>query len=276
MTSLIKAAIWITGIYVAWGAFLFASQRQMLFPRGAAMTLDRPPVPEREMARMWVDAGGRRVEAWFIPPEKASGPAPVALLAHGNAESIDTMAVEFLPLRRMGVGLLLVEYPGYGRSEGRPSQALIRQVATAAIDLVASRPDVDGRRWVYIGRSLGGGVVCDLARERPPAAMILISTFTSVRSFARRYLLPGFLVMDPFDNLATVAAAAAPVLIVHGRHDDLIPYAHGRRLHAAAANGTMVTYDCGHNDCPPDGDRFWSDIRGFLSGAGVIPPGGGG
>jgi fermentation-respiration switch protein FrsA (DUF1100 family) len=273
MFGMMKTFLWIVGIYIAYGALLFVLQRQMLFPRGAAVTLDRPPVAEETLERVWFTVGGDRVEAWFIPPENAAGPAPVAMLAHGNAEAIDTMAIEFMPLRRLGVGMLLVEYPGYGRSGGSPSQAAIRTVMLAARDLFEKRPDVDARRWVYIGRSLGGGVICDLSRHRPPAAMVLMSTFTSVRSFARRYLMPGFLVRDPFDSLDALSSYNGPLLIIHGRHDEIIPYGHGRRLHEAVPGSRMISYDCGHNDCPPDETRFWSDIAAFLTASGIIDGG---
>ena len=270
MTGLIRIALLIAGIYLGFGILLFVFQRQMLFPRDAAVTLAATPVSEDALERMWIDAGGQRVEAWFIPPENASGPAPVALLAHGNAETIDTMAIEFLPLRRWGIGLLLVEYPGYGRSGGQPSQELIAQVLATACDLVAGRADVDSRRWVYIGRSLGGGAVCDLARRRPPAAMVLISTFTSVTAFAHRYLMPGVLVRDPFDNLSALAAHTGPVLIIHGDRDEIIPYRHALKLHAAATGSRLITYACGHNDCPPDPARFWTDLTGFLASTGIL------
>lgn len=270
MASLINIVAWVLGIYMIYGTLLFVFQRQMLFPSGAAVTLDSAPVSEKDLERIWLNVEGQRVECWYIRPENAIGPSPVALLAHGNAETIDTLAIEFLPLRRWGMGLLMVEYPGYGRSGGRPSQARIRTVTLAARDLLENRPDVDSRRWVYIGRSLGGGVVCDLARRRPPAAMVLISTFTGVRAFAWRYLMPGFLVQDPFDNLVALAAYDGPVLIIHGRHDEIIPYRHGQQLHAAAANSRLITYDCAHNDCPPDQARYWSDLGQFLIAAGVV------
>ncbi|MFH1982045.1 MAG: alpha/beta hydrolase [Pseudomonadota bacterium] len=270
MTGLVKIAFLIAAIYLGFGMLLFAFQRVMLFPRDAAVTLAAAPVPEGALERMWINVAGQRVEAWFIPPETASGPAPIALLAHGNAETIDTMALEFLPLRQLGMALLLVEYPGYGRSGGRPSQASIGTVLKTACDLVAGRPDVDSRRWVYIGRSLGGGAVCDLAVRRPPAAMVLISTFTSVKSFARRYLMPGLLVRDPFDNLTALRTYPGPALIIHGSRDELIDYRHAQKLHAAATGSRLITYDCGHNDCPPDPARFWSDLTGFLTEAGIV------
>ena len=86
----------------------------------------------------------------------------------------------------------------------------------------------------------------------------------------KKFLVPPFLVRDPFDNLSAVANYSAPVLILHGKHDKIIPFCHGTTLHEAANIGKMIAYDAGHNDCPPDWDAFWHDIESFLEGAGII------
>ena len=101
---------------------------------------------------------------------------------------------------------------------------------TRAYDKLAARPDVDPARIVFFGRSLGGGAVCDLAAKRPAAALILMSCFTSVRSFAIRYLAPSFLIRDPFDNLAVVRDFSGPVLVIHGDADTIVPFQFGQRL----------------------------------------------
>ena len=144
-----------------------------------------------------------------------------------------------------------------------PSQESISETFTRAYDKLAARPDVDPARIVFFGRSLGGGAVCDLAAKRPAAALILMSCFTSVRSFAIRYLAPSFLIRDPFDNLAVVRDYSGPVLVIHGRFDEIIPFGHGKALHEAARNGKMIAYDAGHNDCPPDWAVFWRDAERF-------------
>ena len=100
--------------------------------------------------------------------------------------------------------------------------------------------------------------------------MILMSTFTSAKSFARNFLVPSFLVRDPFDNLSVVKDYPGPLLIIHGKHDTIIPYSHGKALHAAAKRGEIITYNAGHNDCPPDWRVFWKDVEGFLRKKGII------
>jgi fermentation-respiration switch protein FrsA (DUF1100 family) len=97
-----------------------------------------------------------------------------------------------------------------------------------------------------------------------------MSMFTDARCFAKRYLAPSFLVRDPFDNLSVVKNYPAPVLIIHGRHDPVIPYSHGIALHKAAKQGQLIAYEAGHNDCPPDWKVFWQQIQSFLGGNKII------
>lgn len=270
---MIAIASWTAMIYAAYCGILFFMQRQVLFPRD----LIGPPPEVRtdfpSMERVWLDLPGGRSESWYLPPQRrnAAGPAPAAIFAHGNGELIDFWPEAFRPLTRMGVGVMLVEYPGYGRSEGTPSQDSIVRAFVAAYDWLIARPDVDGDRVVLFGRSLGGGAVCQLATRRPSAAMILTSTFTSARWFTRRYLVPGFLMRDPFDNLAAIRNYESPLLVAHGRRDGVIPYRHAQILAEAAPRATLLSYDAGHNDFPPNWPEFWGEVAAFLRRADVLP-----
>jgi hypothetical protein len=198
------------------------------------------------------------------------------IFAHGNAELIDYWTEELSPYREMGVSVFLPEYRGYGRSAGSPSEQAIRSDYLAFHELLLARPEVDPSRVVYHGRSLGGGAVCSLASERPPAAMILQSTFESVPAVAARWLVPSFLILDPFDNLSVVQDLDAKLLVFHGRADATIPFDHGRTLANAARDGRLVAYDgVGHNDCPPRErmDHYWGEIESFLEEAEILATG---
>lgn len=250
-------------------ALLWQMQRHVLFPapsgRGAELDL-----AARGGERLWLDAGGARVEAWYLPAREGS-PAggPLILYTHGNGELIDDWLDAFDVPRDWGASVLLVEYPGYGRSTGVPSEASIGRTMLAAYDQVRTRPGVDPARILGYGRSLGGGAICTLARERALSALVLESTFASVRSIAAGFGLPALLVRDPFDNLAIVAAFPGPVLLVHGERDTMIPVAHARELEAAAKRARLVVQPgCGHNDCP----RPWSELRAFLLENGLLSP----
>lgn len=239
-------------------------QRSMLFPAPLVAAGSGPPA---DVERVWLEVGGHRVEAWYLAPP-AAGPVPVVISTHGNGEVIDLWVEDFRRVRDAGVGVLLLEYPGYGRSGGRPSERSITATAIAAWDWLAARPEVDAGRIVGWGRSLGGGAVCALAAERSLAALVLESSFTSVRDMARRMGVVGPLVLDPFDNLHQVSRFDGPVLVLHGRRDGVIPFEHGQRLAAAARSARMVEMDCGHNDCPFP----WSEVRAFLAAEGVLSP----
>jgi hypothetical protein len=123
------------------------------------------------------------------------------------------------------------------------------------------RPDVDPARIVSYGRSLGGGVAARLATRRQVAALVLESSFTSLRSFARGFFAPGFLVRDPFDNLTELSRYRGPLLVLHGERDEVAPFAHGRALAAAVPGAVFVPMRCGHNDC----ERPWPDVLRFLA-----------
>jgi pimeloyl-ACP methyl ester carboxylesterase len=270
MTLLIKTVSGALFLYMAYCGFLFLIQRHLLFPR---YLIEAPSHIENisNIERIWVNTSFGRVEALFLPPmPDTAKPAPAIIFAHGNGELIDFWPHEFKPFNRLGIGVLLVEYPGYGRSDGTPSQRSIKETFIAAYDALSSREDVDSSRMILFGRSVGGGAVCMLAKDRPSAALILMSTFISVRSFASKYLAPGFLVRDPFDNLAAVKAYPAPVLVIHGKFDDIIPYGHGTVLYHAAQHGKMIPYDSGHNDCPPNWDIFYQDVASFLHDSGIL------
>jgi pimeloyl-ACP methyl ester carboxylesterase len=264
-----SSAIILAILLVLAGGYCFlacAMQRQMLFP---APSFTGGDAFERAAGaeRVWLDTDGARTEAWYLPPlQAAPGPAPLVVFAHGNGELIDDWAEAFEPPRRWGAAVLLVEYPGYGRSTGSPSQASIAATLASAFDRMTARAEIDPSRIIAYGRSLGGGAVCALARERRVAALVLESTFTSGRRLARGFGLPGFLVRDPFDNLETLRAYPGPVLIVHGEHDEIIPARHAAELHAAARRSRLELAPCGHNDCL----RPWPLVREFLLENGLI------
>jgi hypothetical protein len=254
--------------YVAWAALVWIFQRELLFPR-RGLPQAESMVEALGGERWWLELPDGRVEAWFLPAP-TEGPAPAVIFAHGNAELIDHLAPLVTSLRTRGASLLLVEYPGYGRSEGSPTQGSIEAAFEAAHARLVARDDVDDSRLAYFGRSLGSGAVCRLAAAHPPAALVLQSPFTSVRSFASGFLLPGFLVRDPFDNLAVVSTLDAPVLVAHGTRDRVVPVAHGRAVAEAARDGRLSERPAGHNDMPPDPTAYWAEVAAFLTEAGVL------
>lgn len=259
-------------LYIFYCAVLFFAQRRVIFPRHLVRTPPADATDTSGVERIWLTSHAGRTESWLLPPETGASAAPAVIVAHGNAELIDHWVGEMAALRRLGIAVLLVEYPGYGRSEGSPTQASITEAFVAAYDLLAARVDVDADRIVFLGRSLGGGVVCALAAERQPAALVLISTFKSVNAMAaEKFLVPPFLAWDPFNSLKTMRNYPGPVLIAHGTRDNLIPYSHGVALREASGRGRLISYEAGHNNCPPDWPAFWTEVERFLREEGILP-----
>ncbi|HET9864874.1 MAG TPA: alpha/beta hydrolase [Steroidobacteraceae bacterium] len=213
---------------------------------------------------LWFDIEGSRVEAWLLPAA-VDGPAPLLIYAHGNGELIDFWAKPFAALRAAGIHVLLVEFPGYGRSEGRPSERSITATLLAAYDRAVRDPRVDAGRIVGYGRSMGGGAIGQLAARRPLAALILESTFSSLRDMVRAHRVPDWLIPNRFDTRAVLGNYPGPVLLIHGRRDEIIPATHAQALATAAPRAALHLLPCGHNDCP----RQWELILGFLAANGV-------
>jgi len=274
MRLMIRILLTAAGLYLAYTGLVFFLQRSMIFPRGVIPPFTDPVRPQGTEV-FSIHTGEETIEAWFIPADAAfPGPCPAVIFAHGNAELIDFWPEYLKPLSRNGIHLLLVEYPGYGRSTGRPSEKSIQRAFTAAYDQLVVNNTVDPGRIILFGRSIGGGAICSLAKARPSAGLILLSTFTSIRSFAPRYGLFPFMIRDPMDNIGVLMEYSRSVLILHGKHDELIPFHHAEALVSASRNARLIAYDCGHNDCPPDWNGFWKDVFAFLRENGMIQPSG--
>lgn len=213
---------------------------------------------------IWLEVDDHRVEAWLLPATTTDR-APVLMYTHGNGELIDFWAGEFEQIRAAGMHVLLVEYPGYGRSGGNPSERSITEALVAAYDRIARDPRVDAKRIFGHGRSLGGGAMAQLAARRPLAVLILESTFTSLADILHGYHLPDWMIRNRFDTRAVLRDYRSPVLILHGARDLNIPVAHAHGLTAAAPGAKLHLLDCGHNDCP----RQWELVLGFLAANGV-------
>ncbi|MFQ5500885.1 MAG: alpha/beta hydrolase [Phycisphaerae bacterium] len=267
-------------LYLFWCLLLFATQRWLIF--SDHMSPEPTPAEKYDASTTVLtrEIDGGRVIAWLIPGRGASAekPAPLVVYCHGSAEIIDFQGHRIEGYRSMGVSVLMPEYRGYGRSDGQPSEQAIVDDAVYFHDLAIKRPDVDASRVLIHGRSLGGGIAAGLAARRKPKALILGSTFTSIRAMAHKYLAPGFIVCHPLYVDRVLKTLDIPVLIFHGTRDNIVPVAHGRTLRDIARNGTYIEYDCRHNDFPGDGneERYWGDIEGFLKSHGILAGGRGG
>lgn len=215
--------------YLALVALLYVAQRGMMYFPATART---PPatagLPQAEEV-MLDTADGERVIAWHVPPR---GDKPVILYFHGNGGALSYRADRFRALIADGTGLLALSYRGYGGSSGRPTESGLLQDAAAAYRFALAR--YPAQRIALWGESLGSGVAVALAAEQPVGRVILEAPFTSTADIgAAAYpIVPVRLLMkDQFRSDQRIGKVTAPVLILHGEQDRVVPIAFGERLY---------------------------------------------
>lgn len=213
---------------------------------------------------------GVRVHGFWLP---APGGATRALLFfHGNAGNASHRLPNAAELVRLGTHVLLMDYRGYGRSEGSPSEQGVYADARAALAYLVGARGIPPERVVLFGRSLGGAVAVDLARGRDLAGVILESTFTNVADAAGR--LPfASLLRDRFASDRKIDELRAPLLFFHGDRDGIVPHALGRKLFERAPEPKRfeTLEGAGHNDTTLVGGRpYFETIGRFLDA--VAPP----
>jgi len=178
---------------------------------------------------------GVKLHAWM----HAARPGyPTLVYFHGNAGNLGDRADKLHGFAEAGFGVLALSYRGFGKSEGSPSETGIYNDARAAIAYARDEMHVPQKRIIYFGESLGSGVAVQMASERPPALLMLEAAYTSVetRSAEIYHYVLGVrhFVLDKYDSLSKIKNVHAPLLMLHGARDAVIPLLHGRTLYDAA------------------------------------------
>ncbi len=229
-------------------AMYFFQERLVYFPlREWAATPADAGLPYEEI---WLEtADGVKLSGWFIPaePERA-----VVLFFHGNGGNISHRLWSLEQLRQLGLSSFIFDYRGYGHSEGSPSEQGTYQDAAAAWRYLTEERHLPPAKIIIYGESLGGAVAAWAAEAYPPAALILVSTFTSVPDIGAQvypFLPVRQLSRIQYNTLTRLPQITCPVLIMHSPADEVIPFSHGQRLFAAAAEPKeFIQLQGGHND----------------------------
>jgi len=220
--------------YVLLAGCMFVFQRRLIYPRAGG-----PPSTANEslpgIDPVTVPAhDGLRLQHWYRPPGPGTGAVVVAF--HGNAGTAADRADKLRPLAAAGFGLLLVEYRGYAGNPGAPDEDSLIADGVAAVDWALNQ-GIASERIVIYGESLGTGVAVAVATRRRVGAVVLEAPFTSLAAVAQRHYwyLPVYpLLRDRFDSRRRIKDIGAPLLVLHGVRDPVVPLALGRRLFAAA------------------------------------------
>ena len=254
----------LSATYLAVLLLLWAFQERITFPAPRAALPDPQRVARAGERIEVVMHDGTRLVGWYLPPKEPSrGPVPGFLWFYGNGETIAAIWPVIRDFRPPGAALLVVDYPGYGASGGRASEAGIYEAGALAYRALASRPGVDPKRIYVYGRSLGSAVATRTAADFPAAGLILESPFTSARDMAARTyrIFPLFLVRLRLNNVETIRQVHCPVLVFHGTADRLVPMEMGRRVaKAAPEQKEFVMIDgAGHNETYDRGGQAYRE-----------------
>ena len=249
MDNVIRIVVGLALIYVVVVAVPYLRQRKMIyFPDAALPEPAAAGVPEMAPVTLRT-TDGLELVAWYAP---ARDEAPVVVYFHGNAGNIGGRGGKARPYLDAGFGVLLVAYRGFSGNPGEPSEAGFYHDARAALSFLDGE-GVPAERIVVYGESLGSGVAVQMASERRFGAVVLEAPFTSIVDVAAAhywYIPARYLVRDRFDSVAKIKDIGAPVLIVHGERDRIVPTRFGRALFDAAVEPKegLFPADAGHND----------------------------
>lgn len=261
---LVALVVFLAGI----PALAWLAQDTLIFP--ARMAGPPAALPPAAQALEIATADGPRIRGWLLPP-RAPGPvgvaAPLVLYFGGNAEDVSWTLTD--PNWPADWAVAAFNYRGYGASEGSPGERALVADALLIHDALAGRADVDRHRIVAFGRSLGSGVAVTLAQRRALAGLVLVSPFDSLVALGSHHypLLPvGLLLRHRFDSASLAAGITAPVHMIVGGDDSVIPPQRSRALFEAWAGPKTWQVLAGedHNTLGGPG-AYWAGIERFLS-----------
>ncbi|WNG93483.1 alpha/beta hydrolase [Mycobacterium sp. ITM-2016-00318] len=218
---------------------------------------------------------GKHLGAWYLTAPIGK-PGPAVVVFNGNGGDRSGRAMLAVGLQRLGMSVLLFDYRGYGGNDGTPSEKGLAADARAAQAWLAAQPEVDPDRIVYFGESLGAAVAIGLSLERPPAALVLRSPFTSLAEVGKvhyPWLPVGWFLLDRFPSIDRIGSVTAPVMVVAGDRDDVVPEPLSKKLYDAAPDPKryLLVPGTGHNDLVlAGGDRVMDEVGRFLSEAKVL------
>lgn len=191
----------------------------------------------------------QKINAWFIPGDAK---APVIYFLHGNGGNIGGRLAKISFFHKLGIKVFIIDYRGYGKSSGKPSEKGLYADALAGYHYLCGVLKIPADHIVLYGESLGGAVAIDLAVKKPVGGLIVEGSFTSIADMAKKFYpyLPSFLIFSRYDSYSKVALIKVPKLFICSPQDEIVPFALGKKLFGqAAAPKEIFQAQGGHNDC---------------------------
>ena len=266
--------VFCTVVYLGAAVYLKVSERSLIYLPGAR-EVDDPPAGFA-LGHRAVDfrsADGTRLHGWIVTAARADSSGYWLLISHGNYGNIGFgERPEFYAYARdIGLNLFAFDYRGYGRSDGRPREQDVYHDAEGAYRYLVDSLRVPPDRIVLFGHSLGTGVATELATRVPVAALVLEAAYTSLPDIGHElypWLPVRLLAGERFETIGKIGQVTVPKLFLHSLDDDIVPYVHGQRVFAAAAEPKrLVTVRGGHAGAfREDRAAYFGAIRALVDG----------
>jgi alpha-beta hydrolase superfamily lysophospholipase len=226
--------IWIVIIiavaYIIFVGFLFIFQSRYVYYPEPVLSANPGNIGLYFESVSFVTTDGVKLSGWFVPHENARG---VILFCHGNAGNISHRLESIQIFHQLGLDVFIFDYRGYGQSEGKPTEQGTYKDVEAAWRYLIEERQVQSKKVIVFGRSLGGAIAAWVTQSHTPGALILESTFISVRDIATRlypYLPVKLLLRYKYNTAEYLGKVDCPVLIVHSRDDEIMPFSLGQQL----------------------------------------------
>ncbi|MBD3403510.1 alpha/beta fold hydrolase [candidate division GN15 bacterium] len=249
----LRMLLWIVGLagglFLLFSIVLYFQQPKMVFFPSRAHDLTPAEIGLDARDVTIPVTNSESIHAWYFPVD---GAVATIMLCHGNAGNISHRLESAQYWTELGANVLLFDYRGYGKSDGKPGEKEAYADAEAAYQWLRSEQQIPHEQIVIFGRSLGGAVAVDLAGRVPCRALVVESSFTSATAMGKRmfpFLPIGLLIRFEFDSLSKIGKLACPVLVTHSPDDEIVPYDMGQQLFDAANEPKrFVELDGGHNN----------------------------
>ncbi|MEO8361295.1 MAG: alpha/beta fold hydrolase [Vicinamibacteria bacterium] len=280
VVSLLKSLLRISvAVVVGATLFLMLFEKKLIYFPSTVVDIT-PKTLGLPFEDVWLDVEpGVKIHGWFIKSRPEPSRATV-LFSHGNAGNISDRLDRVQSLRTLGIDFLIYDYRGFGQSTGAPDEEGTYRDGRASYDYLTKTRNIDPRRIVLMGESLGCAISMQLALDRGAAGLVLEAPFASIRKMAAAvypFLPVGFFVRTRYDNLEKAPKLKVPLLVIHGTRDEVIPFEQGRAVFEAAPQPkTFISMDgAHHNDVYiVGGEGYRRALGAFVDHVVVTPPAG--